>query len=102
MKSFKICKWPIKQIVYILRTIKNGDIFANKLSLSKSVSTRQGVPPLKWFKLFLVVVITLEQGALENVNYYLNTNIYSYLETSCGQSSNLYLSVVHCFKTSVN
>jgi len=34
------------------------------------------------------------------VNYCLNTNIYSYLETSGGQSSNLYLNVVH-FSTPV-
>jgi hypothetical protein len=32
---------------------------------------------------------------LKNVNNYLNTNIYSYLETSGGKSSNLYLNVVH-------
>ena len=38
-------------------------------------------------KLFAVV---MEQPALKNVNNYLNTNIYSYLETSGGQSSNLY------------
>ncbi len=37
----------------------------------------------------------------KNVNNYLNTNIYSYLETSCGQSLNLYLNVVHFFNTSV-
>jgi hypothetical protein len=39
---------------------------------------------------------------LKNVNNCLNTNIYSYLETSGGQSSNLYLNVVHVFNTSVN
>jgi hypothetical protein len=33
----------------------------------------------------------MEQHALENANNCLNTNIYSYLETSGGQSSNLYL-----------
>jgi hypothetical protein len=44
----------------------------------------------------------MEQHALINVNNYLNTNIYSYLETSGGQSSNLYLNVVHLFNTSVN
>jgi hypothetical protein len=33
---------------------------------------------------------TMEQRALKNVNNYLNTNIYSYLETSGGQCSNLY------------
>ncbi len=40
--------------------------------------------------------------ALKNVNIYLTTNIYSYLDTSGGQSFNLYLNVVHFFNTSVN
>jgi hypothetical protein len=31
----------------------------------------------------------------KNVNNCLNTHIYSYLGTSAGQSSNLYLNVVH-------
>ncbi len=44
----------------------------------------------------------MEQHTLKNVNDYLNTNIYSYLETSGGQSSKLYLNVVHIFYTSVN
>ncbi len=39
---------------------------------------------------------------LKNVNNYLNTNIYSSLETSDAQSSNLYLNVVQIFNTSVN
>jgi hypothetical protein len=30
-----------------------------------------------------------------------NTNIYSYLETSGGENSNLYLNVLHFFNTSV-
>jgi len=42
------------------------------------------------------------QRALKNVNNCLNTNIYSYLETSGGPSSNLYLNVVHFFNTGVN
>jgi hypothetical protein len=33
----------------------------------------------------------MEQRALKNVNNCLNTNIYSYLETSGGQSSNLHM-----------
>jgi len=37
----------------------------------------------------------MEQRALKIVNNCLNTNIYSYLETSGGQSYNLYLNVVH-------
>jgi len=44
----------------------------------------------------------MEQHALKNVNSCLNTNIYSYLDTSSGTSSNLYLNVVHYFNTSVN
>ncbi len=44
----------------------------------------------------------MERHALKNVNNCLNTNIYSYLETSRGQSSNLYLNVVHFFNNSVN
>ncbi len=44
----------------------------------------------------------MEQRTLENINNYSNTNIYSYLETSGGQSSNLYLNVVHFFNNSVN
>ncbi len=38
----------------------------------------------------------------KNVNNCLITNIYSYLETSDGQSSNLYLNVVHFSNFSVN
>ncbi len=34
-------------------------------------------------------------ACFKNLNNYLNTHIYSYLETSGGQSFNLYLSVVH-------
>jgi hypothetical protein len=37
----------------------------------------------------------MEQHAYKNVNNCLNTNIYSYLETSGGQSSKPYLNVVH-------
>jgi hypothetical protein len=44
----------------------------------------------------------MEQCALQNVNNCLNTNIYSYLETSGGQSSNVYLNVVQFFNTSVD
>jgi hypothetical protein len=44
----------------------------------------------------------MEQRALKNVNNNLNMNIYSYLETCGGQSSNTYLNVVQIFNTSVN
>ncbi len=46
--------------------------------------------------------LTMEQCALKNVNNDMNINIYSYLETSGGQSCNLYLNVVHFYNTSVN
>ena len=41
----------------------------------------------------------MEQHTLKNVNNCLNTNIYYYLETSGGQSSNQYLNVVHFLNT---
>jgi hypothetical protein len=44
----------------------------------------------------------MEQHALKNVNNCWNTNISFYLETSSGQSYNLFLNVVHFFNTSVN
>ncbi len=44
----------------------------------------------------------MEERALKNENNYLITNIYSYLKTSGGQSSSLYLNVVHFFYASVN
>jgi hypothetical protein len=44
----------------------------------------------------------MEQWAFKNVKNCLNTNIYSYLETSGVQSSNLYLNVVHIFNASIN
>ncbi len=47
----------------------------------------------------LKVVSCNKQHALRNVNNGLNTNVYSYLETSGDQSSNPYLNVVHFLNT---
>jgi hypothetical protein len=44
----------------------------------------------------------MEQCALKNVNNCLNTNIYSYFETSGVQSYNLYLNNVQFFNTGGN
>jgi hypothetical protein len=44
-------------------------------------------------------VLRMEQHTLKNGNNCLNTNIYSYLETSGGQSSNPYLNLVHFLNT---
>jgi hypothetical protein len=41
----------------------------------------------------------MEQHALKNVKNCLNTNIYSYSETSGGQISNLYLNIVQFLNT---
>ncbi len=41
-------------------------------------------------------------ASFKNVNSCLNTNIYSYLETSDGQSSNLYYNVVHVLNFRIN
>ncbi len=41
----------------------------------------------------------MEKHALKNVNNCMNANIYSYLETSSGPSSNPYLNVVHFLNT---
>ncbi len=44
----------------------------------------------------------MEQRTFKNLDSCLNTNIYSYLETSGGQSSNLTLNVVYFFNPSGN
>jgi hypothetical protein len=44
----------------------------------------------------------MDHHTLKNVNNCLNSNIYSNLETSVGQSYNLYLNVVHFFNTIIN
>ncbi len=44
----------------------------------------------------------MEQHTLKSVNNYLIINIYSYVETSGGQSSNLYLDVAPFFNTSID
>ena len=48
---------------------------------------------------YKTVMAAMEQHALKNVNNCINTNTYSYLETSGGQSSNPYLNVVHSLNT---
>ncbi len=54
-------------------------------------------------KMFINMNVSDNRTAhFKNVNNCLNTNIYFYLETSGGQSTNLYLNVVHFFNTSIN
>jgi len=49
-----------------------------------------------------IVDFQMEQHALKNVNNCFHASIYSYIETSGGQSSNLRLNVIHFFHTSFN
>ncbi len=51
---------------------------------------------------YFLFLLPMDQRALKNVTNYLNTNIYSYLETSGGQSSNLFLNIAHFLNTIVN
>jgi hypothetical protein len=44
----------------------------------------------------------MEQRIFKNVNNCLITKIFSYLETSGGESYNIHLNVVHFFNISVN
>jgi hypothetical protein len=61
---------------------------------------------LKWtkqsLKYFVSAELVMEHYALKTLNNWLNTNIYSYLKTSGGQSWNLYLNVAHFSNASVN
>ncbi len=57
--------------------------------------TRQAVWAIKQ----LIFLDVYEQHTLKNVNNCINRNIYSYLETSGGESSNPYLNVVHFLNT---
>jgi len=65
--------------------------------------TRQAVRAIKQSILLRCLWFSLTyQHTLKNANNSLNTNIYPYLATSGGQSSNLYLKVVRLFNTNVN
>jgi hypothetical protein len=60
--------------------------------------------PLSIFACTEHYLISISNGIahFKNVNNCLNIHIYSYLETSGGQNSNLHLNVAHFFNTSVN
>ncbi len=52
--------------------------------------------------LSVITLSVLAPHAIHEATSRVDTNIYSYLETSGGQSCNLYLNLVHFFNTSVN
>ncbi len=58
-----------------------------------------------FMKYLMLRLITYYQNGtvrFKNCKQLLNTNIYSYLEASSGQSSNLYYNIVQFFNTGVN
>jgi hypothetical protein len=63
---------------------------------------KNGAKMLKLGKLNERYGMIIKQHSLRNVSDCLNTNIYSYLEPSGGQSYNLYLKVIPFLNTSVN
>ena len=79
--------------------LKNETLFISKqcFKFKKIVSLIVYVG-VQFVSLVRIQTFTMEQHALKNVNNCLNTNIYSYLETSGGQSSNLYLNVGSFYK----
>ncbi len=69
------------------RDLAAGDVYKVQVSLD-----------LPWSGLWTVDLKEQpynKQRSLKIVNNCLNTNIYSYIETSGGHSQNLYLNVVH-------
>jgi hypothetical protein len=70
--------------------------------MGSTAKSRRRLGMLKVINLKHSYLVTMEQCTLQNANNCLNTNIYSYSETSGGQSSNLYLNVVQFFNTSVD
>ncbi len=75
----------------------SGEKVAEKVLLDKTEKTVFR-PLIMMAFLYSARQRTMEQRALKIVNNCLNSNIYSYLDTSGGQSSNLRLNVVHFFQ----
>ncbi len=76
------------------------DIQLQRLSKGRIyLGTKKCFPGVNIIKLFTVV---MKQHTFKSVNNRFDTNIYSYLETSGGHGSDLYLNVVNFFNTSVN
>jgi hypothetical protein len=78
--------WPFRIVydVYCALVLLAAEKTLNLMSFD----LREGL-----YKLLLVDTL-MEQRTL-NVNHYLKSNIYSYFETFGGQSSKLYLNIIH-------
>ncbi len=95
-KEVRVLRFPFLSVSKV-NTHWDGAMTFAKLAASR-VTYERLFKGCHWFS----VSSLMEQCALKIVNHCLNTNNYSYLDTSAGQSSNLYLHVVHFFNTSVN
>jgi hypothetical protein len=90
--------------------VLQGSWFSEQMSWTESQGTSFLYDFCSIFKLVISILKTLgPYGTLfngtvrfKNVNSCWNTNIYSYLETSGGQSSNPYLNIVNFFNTRVD
>jgi len=100
------CRWGRR-----LRTIWNGktrpsNVVSLKLPVSFIFAYLDKFLKLEWNKKTdkqsNCLISQNGTACFKNVNNNLNSNIYSYLETSGGQSSYLYLNVAHFFNISVN
>jgi hypothetical protein len=77
----------------------------NEMSALMPVSNIKGEISFLWrltVAQLLIWGLSMEHRILKIVNNCLNTNIFSFLETSVSQSSNQYLKVVHFFNTNIN
>jgi hypothetical protein len=99
-------------IIYLHMSINCFNIYVNKHTHIEKVWVKTylnrcmfQLVSLSWLTIQGIILIIQENNGtadIKNANNCLNTNIYSYLETSGGQSSNLYLNVIHFFNNSVN
>jgi hypothetical protein len=95
--KFQARKTLLIDIIFPVKKIMFG---ISELPLYAYVSTSQRCTfPLNLKEFFFKT--KSGKARFKNVNNCLTTNIYSYLKTSGGLSSNLYLNVVHFFNTSV-
>jgi hypothetical protein len=90
-----------KIFIFILTKFKIGvQVTSRYVKLVRFINENHSVLHSEAAKLKNIVEL-MEQPALKKVNNYLNTNIYSSLETCGAQSSNLYLNLVQFFNTRV-
>jgi hypothetical protein len=89
-----------------LKLFENSESFVLRsnralIEWSARLATTSNIDEAEKLKAEVEKVIFL-YNRTEHFNKCSNTNIYSYLETSGGQTFNLYLSVIRFFNTSVN